>query len=453
MASKVKIGNAQGFWGDNIDAPARLVAQQPDLDYLTLDYLAEVSMSIMAIQREKDPTLGYAVDFIDVIRSLAPFWKKGSKVKVVCNAGGLNPVGCARACQMALREAGCLGKRIAVVTGDDIIDNLKDAPERSYFNHMETGARLSSILPTIVTANAYLGSKSIATALRQGAEIVITGRVADPSLVVSCCIAHFGWNLGDYEKLAGATVAGHLIECGTQVTGGLYSDWLDIEDPADIGFPLVEMGSNGSFVVTKPPNTGGLVNRKTVVEQLIYEIGDPSRYLSPDVTVSLNALAVSEIGQNRVAVTNAIGSPPPDTLKVCATYRDGYRAEGTLTIFGKHAVKKAKRCGEIIIDRVRKAGYVLDKTLIECLGTGACAPSILSQEDLYETVLRVTVADVRKEAVLRFSKEVAPLVTSGPPGVTGYTSGRPKVRPVVGYWPCLIPNEEVFPSVTLLEVS
>jgi acyclic terpene utilization AtuA family protein len=452
VSTPLRIANAQGFWGDQPDAAARLVAQAPDLDYLTLDYLAEVSLSIMAIQRQRDPEAGYARDFVDVVRSLVPYWQEGGKVRVVANAGGLNPEACAKACLRALREARCHGKHIALVTGDGVLDDLQTHAEAPHYANLETGAPATVVVDRLVTANAYLGAAPIVEALEQGADIVITGRTADPSLAVGPCMHHFGWSAGDYDRIAGATVAGHLIECGTQVTGGFSTEWLDLPDPANMGFPIVETDDSGACVVTKPTGTGGRVSVPTVKEQLLYEIGDPGDYLSPDARVSFLTLTVAEEGPDRVRVSGATGGAPPDTYKVSATYREGYTATGMLTIFGRNAVAKARKCGEVIIERVRKAGYDLAQHHIECLGAGDAVPGVLPAPELLETVLRVIVADPNKAAVERFAKEIAPLVTSGPQGVTGYATGRPRVRPVFGYWPCLVPCERVTPQVEVMTV-
>lgn len=447
----IRIGNAGGFWGDSPQAPARLIQQQPNLDYLTLDYLAEVSMSIMAIQREKDPSFGYARDFVDVVKSLIPFWQKKSPLKVITNAGGLNPLNCALACQELLLRANC-PIRIAVVFGDDVLSICKASPKEPIFQNLETGESLTNIQDRLVTANAYFGAQPIANALLAGAQIVITGRIADPSLTVGPCIAHFGWSLEDYDRIAGATVAGHLIECGTQVTGGISTHWLDLENPAHIGFPIVEISQDGSFVVTKPLNSSGCVSLETVKEQLLYEIGDPSQYLSPDVTASFLNISLQEEGANRILVKGAIGGPPPPSYKVSATYRDGFKAEGMLAIFGPQAKEKAKRCGEVILQRVRDAGYELERTLIECLGDGGLMPGLTETSSIsMECILRVAAADTRQDALECFSKEIAPMVTSGPQGVTGYTTGRPHIRSVFGYWPCLIERERAIPIVQLLE--
>lgn len=421
--SPLRIGNGQGFWGDSPLAPARLVSQQPNLDYLTLDYLAEISLSIMAIQQEKDSTMGYAADFLDVIRSLIPLWKSGIKTKVIANAGGLNPKACATACQQILDKENC-SKVIGIVSGDSVLQ-----PGDPF-----------------VSANAYLGAEPIVEALQKGAEIVITGRVADPSLTVAPCLFHYNWNLDDLDKLAQATVAGHLIECGAQVTGGIATHWLDIPNHDRIGFPFVEVHSDGSFVITKPEGTGGEVSLRTVKEQLLYEIGDPDNYLSPDVTVSFLNLQLEEIAPNRIQITGAKGKPSPSTYKVSATYRDGYRTEGLLTIVGPNAIEKGKECAKALLKR-----FNLQRTHVECLGSGALAPNILQPpKNLSECLLRISVADPDREKVQAFAKEIASLVTCGPQGVTGYTSGRPKVRPILGYLPTTIDKSAVTPYVEVL---
>lgn len=448
----IKIGNAQAFWGDSGEAPANLLKQQPDLDYLTLDYLSEVSLSIMAVQRAKDPKSGYARDFVEVVKSLIPFWRNGSKVKIITNAGGLDPQRCALACAEVLRSNGCPPMRIGIVSGDDILQLIKIDSKNARFNNLESGESITKILPNLSTANAYLGAKPLVEALKLGADIVITGRVADPSLTVAPCVAHFGWSWEDYDRLAQATVAGHLIECGTQVTGGIYTQWMQISDAANLGFPVIEMSENGSFVVTKPIDSGGMVSLETVKEQLLYEIGDPGMYLSPDITLSFLSVSLKSAGKDRVQVLGAKGKAPPSTYKVSATYRDGYKAEGTLAIFGNDCKAKAKRCGEVVLERVRKAGYELERTCIECLGTGDVVPGVWSAEPL-ECVLRVCVADHRLEAMECFTKQMAPLVTSGPPATTGYTTGRPRIRPIFGYWPCLIDAGAIAPIVEIMEVK
>jgi hypothetical protein len=456
MMRVIRIANAQAFWGDRNRAAWELIEHQRDVDYVTLDYLAEVSLSILSAQRDRDPKAGFARDFLDVVRSLIPHWQSGSTFRLITNAGGLNPLACAEASLRTLRELGGPRLRIAAVSGDDVLAELQSAatqPDRSDLTrHLESGQPLSMLLDRLVTANAYLGAGSIVEALKRGADIVITGRVADPSLTVAPCLFEFDWSPDDWDRIAGATVAGHLIECGTQVTGGISTDWLNLPDATDIGYPVVEVAEDGSCVVTKPAGTGGCVSEQTVKEQLVYEIGDPARYLSPDATVSFLSLTVEDLGLDRVRVTGAEGGPPPETYKVSATYRDGFRAAGTLTIVGREAVDKARRCGEIVLERVRKAGFELRDAVIECLGAGdAFHAGNSGQTSTLETVLRVAVEADERDAVEAFSRELMPLITSGPQGTTGYAEGRPKVHAVFRYWPCLIERTSVRPHVEVLE--
>lgn len=452
MSEILKIANAQAFWGDSLTAAASLIQQQPDIDYITLDFLAEVSLSIMAAQKVKDPSRGYAQDFIEIIKSLIPYWIKGSKVKIVTNAGGLNPRACALACAEILRQAGC-SLMIAIVSGDDVLDLIKADPGSASYNHLESQAPISEVFSRLVTANAYLGAKSLVEALKKGADIVITGRVADPSLTVAPCMAHFNWAWSDYHRLAQATIAGHLIECGTQVTGGISDDWLNLPDLSQIGFPIVEMSSDGSFVITKPAGSGGRVSIETVKEQLVYEIGDPQRYLSPDATVSFLSLKLEEVGPNRIKLVGGQGSEPPSTLKVSATYQDGFKAEGMIAIVGRDVRIKALRCGEIILERLKKEGLAPERSCIECLGCGDVIQGILVDRhpNPLECVLRICIADRRLAVLEQFSKEIAPLVTCGPPGTTGYTSGRPHIRPVFCYWPCLIDASQITSKIEYIE--
>jgi hypothetical protein len=448
----VRIGNAQAFWGDRADAAAEMLAREPELDYLTLDYLAEVSMSILAMQRERDPQAGFTRDFVDVVRSLVPYWNSGGRCRLVANAGGLNPRGCAEACREVLADAGCRALRIGVVTGDDVLEILR----QSKTVPRTVGEGFEQVRDKLVTANAYLGAAPIVKALAAGADIVVTGRVADPSLTLAACVLHFGWKDNELDRLAGATVAGHLIECGTQVTGGISTDWLDVPDPAHIGFPIVEVSEDGSCFITKSRGTGGRVTAMTVKEQLLYEIGDPENYISPDVTASFLSLDVDDLGNDRVRVRGATGKPQPEMYKVSATYRDGYRAAGTITIVGRDCVAKARRCGELVLQRVREAGCELRAQLVECLGRDGVAAGVLGcdrddSNNFAETLLRIAVETESRDAAERFALELMPLVTAGPQGTTGYAEGRPRVHPVFRYWPCLVPREAVTPRVQIVE--
>ncbi len=454
MPKIVRIGNAHGFWGDRLDAAAEMLEREPDLDFLTLDFLAEVSMSILAMQRLRDPEAGWPRDVIDVVRSLAPYWKNGGQCRLITNAGGLNPVACARACQQALAETGCTDRTIVAVTGDDVLDLVQtDAVDAPWLRNLDTGVPITPVRDRLVTANAYIGAEPLAQALARGADIVIAGRIADPSLTVAACAHAFGWAWNDWDRLASATVAGHLIECGTQVTGGILTDWLLIPNVTEIGFPIVEVVDDGSFVVTKSRGTGGLVCEETVKEQLVYEIGDPSNYLSPDVSVSFLSLILESIGPSRVRVSGAQGRPAPETYKVSATYRDGFRAHGQLTIFGHDAVAKADRAGHAVLDRLKQHGITFRESLVECLGTGACQPWATSQTLGSETVLRVSVADDSRESVTRFTRELMPLITAGPPGTTGYAEGRPPVHPLFRFWPCLMARNRVTPRLEVINLA
>jgi len=456
----IRIANAQAFWGDDPSAPLRTAQQQPDLDVLTLDYLAEVSMSILAKQQATDPALGYARDFIDVIGELAPLWRDGRKLKLVTNAGGLNPNGCARAAIAALREAGVGDLRVAAVSGDDVKPQLKAAIADGSpgFDHPESHMPLGDITAQLVTSNAYIGAASIVEALRAGADIVITGRVADPSLTVGPAAHFFDWSADDFTRLAGATVAGHLIECGTQVTGGIATDWLDIvkNDDRPLGFPVVEIDSSGNCIVTKPPNTAGRVDLRTVKEQLLYELGDPARYLSPDATVNFLTLEVRDAGNDRVSVRNATGSAPPKQYKVSATYRAGYRSSVTLMLGGTETHTKAQRAAERLLASLKADNLAPERSQIEIVpskshgsgsgsGAGDAAVSL-------NTTLRIAVADPRRQIVEAFSRRVMSLITAGPQGITGYADGRPPVREVVAYWPCLIDRAAVHPTFEVFEV-
>lgn len=416
-------------------------------------------MSILASQRERDPKLGYARDFVQVVSGLAEYWSSGGRCRLIANAGGLNPLECARACIEALEKAGCRSLKIGVVTGDDVLGALLATDSGGEaFSNLDSSAPLLEVRDRLVTANAYLGCEGIVQSLRAGADIVITGRVADPSMVVAPCVFEFGWEQNDWDRLAGATVAGHLLECGTHVTGGIFTDWLDVPDPTHLGFPIAEISNDGSCTITKSKDSGGCVTPETVREQLIYEIGDPQNYLSPDCSVSFLGLSVKSVAENRVEVRGALGGPRPKTLKVSATYRDGFRAAGTLTLFGPQSVKKARRCGEMVLQRLQEAGFSYRDSIVECLGNAESVPVVRMQdqdvpvlEDVaYETVLRIAVESESKMAVEAFSRELMPLVTAGPQGTTGYAEGRPRVHGVVRYWPSLIDSEYISSQVDFI---
>jgi hypothetical protein len=448
---RVRIGNGCGFWGDNVDAPV-VLAEHGQLDYLTLEYLAELTMSILALQRQRDPGAGFAADFLDVLERLGPILRAQPGLKIVTNAGGMNPAACADRARASLENAHLADRRIAIVSGDDLMPRLDEVLAQGHaLSHLDTGEPLATVRDRVVSANAYLGSPPIAEALHLGAAIVITGRVADASLTLGPAAYEHRWAWDDWDRLAAGSVAGHLIECGAQVTGGLWCGWRDIADYAGIGYPIAEMEANGDFTITKPPGTGGRVNRETVAEQLLYEVGDPAAYLTPDVTADFTSVTLSETGDDVVRVTGARGRPAPDSYKVSIAYRDGWAAAGTLVVAGPEAARKGRLCGAIVLERLRRAGVVPEHSHVETLGAGACLPGAAKDPcDPPEVVLRLAIRDHRRSVVERFSKELAPLVTSGPPGATGYTTGRPQLREVLAYWPALIARKAVPPRVHLL---
>lgn len=462
--STLRIANGAGFLGDWLLAPRQLV-ERAQIDYLTIEHLAELTMSILARQREKDPDAGYAADFLHVLSSLVPALDSQPQLKIIANSGGMNPEACAQEASKILLHAGLADLPLAIVTGDDLLPQLDDLVGQGCdFANLDTGEPLSKLLPdpsairnsqsTIASANAYLGARPIAEALARGARIVITGRVADASLTVGPCVHEFGWSWDDWQKLAAASVAGHLIECGAQVTGGYSVDWKKY-DLANVGYPIAEIDGGASTVITKAAGTGGAVNRTTVTEQLVYEIGDPQHYLTPDVDCDFTSVELEEIGPDRVAVRGAAGGPATDTYKVSLAYRDGFMASGTLLVYGPDCVEKSQACSEIIFQRVQSAGYKLARTNVELLGYGAGVPGAFFHRKYQppgEVVLRVTVHDPRREAVECFARQFAPLITSGPAGLAGYASGRPEVRPVFAYWPTLVPKRLVEPRVIVQPV-
>ena len=448
-AATIRVGNGAGFWGDNLDAPVRL-AEAGHLDFLTLEYLAELTLSILAHMRRKDPAAGYVPDFPAVLKRLAPLLAAQPGLRIVTNAGGLNPLACARECARVLSEAGMPDCKVAWVGGDDLLPRIPElgaAGER--FRHFDTGAEPGELLPSLVCANAYLGAEPIARALDAGARVVVTGRVADASLALGPALHAFGWAPDDWDRLAAARVAGHLIECGAQVTGGLLTRWNAVPGWADIGYPVAEISADGSVRITKPEGTGGRVDIETVSEQLVYEIGDPASYHTPDVTADLTGVTLEQEGKDRVAVRGARGKPPPATLKVSCAYADGYSARGDLVVCGADAVEKARAAADILLGRLRSAGREPAAHHVEVIGAGDVLPGKPSQPPAAprEVMLRVAVRDPERAVVERFCREFSPLVTAGPPGITGYAGSRPQARPVLNYWPTTVDCRRVQASV------
>jgi hypothetical protein len=448
----LRVGNGAGFWGDNLDAPY-LLARDGRLDVLTLEYLAELTLAILSHMRSRDPSAGYVADFPELLPRLVPLLREQERLRVVTNAGGLNPSACVRKCAELLAAEGLGDVPLGLVSGDDLLGAIPRWLEEGLeLAHMETGEPIAKVADRLICANAYLGARPIAGVLAAGARIVVTGRVADASLTLGPACAHFGWRWDDWTRLAGGSVAGHIIECGAQATGGLWHRWDEIPNLENIGYPIAELASDGSSVITKPEGSGGLVSPGTVAEQVVYEIDDPARYRTPDVDVDLTTVRLEPAGPDRVAVRGATGQAPGGSLKVSAVYRDGWTASGMLAVVGRGAEAKAHAAGWIVLERVRRAGFELAHSLVECLGAGSVVPGVLHPPcPPYEVVLRVTVRDPDRKAVERFCREFAPLVTSGPSGIAGYATGRPSARPAFGYWPTLVPRERVASTTEVRE--
>ncbi len=448
---KVLVANGQGFWGDSILGPLRLLREGP-LDYLTLDYLAEVTLSIMQKQRARDPRAGYATDFVQLVeRSLPQLVEKN--VKVVANAGGVNPHACKDALLQVIGRQGHSGVKVAVVEGDDILEALDDlmlAGEE--FRNMDTNEPLAAVRDRVLSANVYLGAFPIAEALGQGAQIVLTGRCTDPSLVLGPLIHEFAWTDSDHNLLAAGTIAGHIVECGAQCTGGNYTDWRAVPNLALVGYPIVEAYADGSFVVTKHEHTGGLVTVDTVRHQLVYEMGDPARYVTPDCVADFTTIRLSQEERERVRAEGIRGRAATNTHKVSISYHDGWKSIGELTISGPDALEKARLCAKIVWERLAFDGAVFapDERIEEYVGSGVCHAGIVPvPAELPEVVLRMGVKGPDRAKVERFGQELVPLVTSGPPGVTGFAGGRPKATEIVGFWPALMRKEAVTAKVSV----
>lgn len=419
----IRIGCGQGFWGDSPEAPVSLVQDGP-LDYLVLDYLAEVTMSILQKQKRDNPAFGYARDFPALMERI-----QHAGVKVIANAGGVNPLACAQ----EIRRR-CPGLKVAVVLGDDILDRLR---EYELLN-MDTGAPLSTVIDQVLSANAYIGAFPLAEALATGADVVVTGRCSDAALVLAPMVHRYGWSETDWPRLAAGIVAGHIVECGAQCTGGnCLADWESIPDLANIGYPIVEAHEDGSTVITKHEGSGGRVSLASVKEQLVYEVGDPAAYYTPDMIADFTTVELRDDGPNRVAVNGASGRARPEHLKASISYHWGWKAAGTLTYGPPKAGEKARRAAAIVDERCAKLGLSFDRQVTEVFGEEWA-------------MLRMAVRDRNRATVERWTREMIPLVLNGPPGATGYGEGRPKAHEVVAYWPALLPREAVTTRIEVL---
>jgi hypothetical protein len=454
MKEKIRIAAGQGFWGDLPDAPVRQVEGGP-IDYLMLDYLAEVTMSIMQKQKARDPNAGYARDFIPLMKRILPACVERG-IKVTANAGGVNVRGCANAVIEVARELGLGGKvRIGIVTGDDIMPRIDELLSRGIeLRNMDTGEPLSTVRDSIQSANVYLGAAPLVEALKRGAQIVITGRATDTGLTLAPLIHELGWAADDWSRLAAGTIAGHIIECGAQCSGGnCQYEWRSIPDLVNVGFPIAEGFPDGTFVITKHEGTGGRVNIPSVKEQLVYEMGDPHEYITPDVVAAFTTIHLQDDGRDRVRVFGIEGRPATEFLKVSISYSAGYKAVGTLVYAWPDAFDKARAADRILRERLDRLGLRFDHTLTEFVGANATHGPLAPEPraDAPEVQLRVGVRGQDRAAIERFTKEIAPLILTGPPAVTGFAGGRPKVEEIVAYWPALIPKKEIEPEVEVLD--
>lgn len=450
----IRIANGQGFWGDSLDAPVQQVRRGP-IDYLTLDYLAEVTMSILEKQRSRDPKAGYARDFVDLISRILPDLRD-RRVKVVANAGGVNPTGC-RDALLEVARAQKIPITVGMVTGDDITDQLDRILARGIeLRNMDTSEPLESIRSKVQRANAYLGAFPVAEALKKGANIVVSGRVADAALVMGPMIHEFGWSPTDWDKLSAGIIAGHVAECGAQGSGGnCQVDWETIPHLADVGYPIIEAEPDGTFVATKHAGTGGRVTVAGVKEQLLYEIGDPRDYITPDVIADFTTIQVQQDGEDRVRFRGIKGHPATNFYKVSISYSAGYKAMGQMAYGWPDALKKAKAADRILRERLERLGLKFDAMRTEFLGAGAlngieaAIPSPEIEPHLPEVVLRFGVRSQDRKMIDRFTREIPPMALSGPPVASGLGLGRPQVEEIIAFWPALIPKSEVQPEVTL----
>ncbi|MEM1042241.1 MAG: acyclic terpene utilization AtuA family protein [Bacteroidota bacterium] len=452
MKNTIRIASGQGFWGDLQRAPIDQARGGP-IDYLVMDYLAEVTMSILQKQKLRNPAFGYARDFVEVVTELLPDIKEKG-FTIVSNAGGVNPLGCRDAILANAAARGIAGVRIAVVTGDDLLGDLDTLlAEGVELKHMETGEPLAPVRDQMVSANAYLGAGPIVEALAEGADVVITGRTTDTGLTLAPMIHAFGWDPADWDKMAAGTVAGHILECGAQSSGGNFTDWDTVPDMARIGFPIVEARPDGTFTVTKHDGTGGLVSTATVAEQLLYEIGDPTDYITPDCVADFTSIHLEADGENRVRVHGIAGSEDTAFYKVSAAYADGWKASSTLVYAWPDAAKKARAAADILKARLDRLGLSFEEYRAELIGLNALTEDddARRENDLDEVMLRVSVRAADRAPVEQFGREIAPLILTGPSAVTGFAGGRPKPSEVIAYWPALIPKDRVTPEVTVVE--
>ena len=449
-----RIAGASGFWGDRNDALLDQVRGGP-LDAVMLDYLAEITMSILRVKRMRDPQQGYAGDFLKALDpALEAIAERG--VRVVSNAGGIHPRACAEAVVALARKHGIRGLAVGLVTGDDLFERLDELTARGVaLEHFDTGAAFSTVRERVLSANAYLGAEPIARVLRQGAQVVVTGRCTDSALALGPLLARYAWPDDDWDRRAAGVVAGHLLECGGQASGGNYSGgWEEVPDLANLGYPIAEVEESGAFAVTKHPGLGGRITPAVLKEQLLYEIGDPRAYLTPDVAADFTSIRLEDLGGDRVRVSGVRGAPPPEDLKVSMSYQDGWTNAVALTFVWPHALERARASERLLRERCEKLGLEIDDWHVDRIGVdgahGPMAPPPAGEPN--EVLLRVAIRTRDRDSAKRFGQEVAPLVLSGVPGAcSGLLTGRPEPRAIVNYWPTRVPRAEVRAQVEILE--
>jgi hypothetical protein len=452
----IRIACGQGFWGDRLDAPIEQVRRGP-IDYLMLDYLAEVTMSIMQKQRSRDPSQGYARDFVPLLQEIFPDIVERD-IRVLSNAGGVNIEACRDGLIEAAREAGVSGRlKIGTVIGDDMLDRLPELIDGGHaLTNMDDGRPLSEVLDRVQSANAYIGAAPIVEALKQNARVVVTGRSTDTALTYGPMIHEFGWAPDDWDRIANGIVAGHINECGAQASGGnCLVDWESIPDLADIGYPIVEAESSGAFVLTKHDGTGGRITPAIVKEQILYEMGDPTEYITPDGVADFTTILLDADGPDRVKVSGVKGAPRTDQLKVSISYSAGFKAVGTLIYAWPDAVAKAQRADQVLRERLERLGLAFDVIRTEFVGWNATHGELAGPpaDDVPEVELRVAVRAAERAPVDRFTREIAPLILSGPPSVTGFAGGRPRVQEIVAFWPALIDRDQIEPRLSVEVVT
>ncbi|MCZ7603805.1 MAG: acyclic terpene utilization AtuA family protein [Melioribacteraceae bacterium] len=455
MKEMIRIASGQGFWGDLIDAPVKQVTAG-DIDYLVMDYLAEVTMSILQKQKNKNPEFGYARDIPSLMERILPDCKEKG-IKVITNGGGVNPEGCANAIIDVAKKLGIKNLKVAVVLGDNIKNRIDEIiASGCELNNMETGFSIIPIKDELLSANVYFGARPIVEALQKGADIVITGRTTDTGLTLAPMVFEFGWDWENYDLISAGTVAGHILECGGQASGGnLLADWESI-DLVDIGFPIAEAYPNGEVIITKHESLGGKVSFETVAEQLVYEIGNPEEYITPDCVADFTSIKLEDLGNNRVKVYDVKGKPETEFFKVSCSFADGFSASGQLTYTWPKALTKAKAADKILRERLQNLELEFQEIHTEFIGYDSCHGPLsreLDENDINEIVLKIGVRSSDYKAVERFGKEIAPLILTGPPSVTGFAGGRPKPSEVVAYWPALIPKKLMKSEVKVLEVK